>query len=98
MLTGMLCPVVPALATILVGAPGTFVNEYVAFVVAPATVPDMEYAVGLAIVFAVKVPGVAVPVLSVVAVAVLPEPVKVPLAPFAGAVNVTTEPLTEFPS
>jgi len=42
--------------------------------------------------FAVNVGEVAVPVASVVAVAVALPPVKVPLAPLPGAVNVTTTP------
>jgi len=51
--------------------------------------------------FAVKVGAEATPLALVVAVAVSPPfvpPVKVPLAPVEGAVNVTVVPLTRFPS
>jgi len=46
---------------------------------------------------AVKVGAVAVPVASVVAVAVGLPPVNVPLAPLPGAVNVTTTPAAALP-
>jgi hypothetical protein len=45
----------------------------------------------------VKVGEVAMPLALVVAVAVLLPPVNVPLAPEAGAVNVTTTPLVPVP-
>jgi len=47
--------------------------------------------------FAVNVGDVATPLLSVVACALADPPVKVPLAPALGAVNVTTIPLVGFP-
>ena len=46
---------------------------------------------------AVKTGAVATPLALVVACAVAPPPANVPLAPVAGAVNVTTAPLTRFP-
>jgi hypothetical protein len=49
------------------------------------------------VLFAVNVGAIAVPVASVVAVAVVLPPVNVPLAPLPGAVNVTTTPLRALP-
>ena len=46
---------------------------------------------------AVKVGEVALPEPSVVTVAEVPPPAKVPLAPLAGAVNTTVTPLAGFP-
>jgi hypothetical protein len=46
---------------------------------------------------AVNVAEVAVPVASVVAVAIALPPVNVPLAPLLGAVNVTTTPVRALP-
>ena len=46
---------------------------------------------------AVKVGAVALPLVSVVTFTLVNPPVKVPLAPEAGAVNVTTTPLTPVP-
>jgi hypothetical protein len=43
---------------------------------------------------AVNAGAVATPLLLVVAVTLAPVPAKLPLAPFAGAVNVTVTPLT----
>ena len=46
--------------------------------------------------FAVKAGAVATPLLFVVAVVVVNPPLKVPLAPLAGAVNVTVTPLSRL--
>ena len=93
-LTGVLCDA-PPVAVIFAGGPARFVRLKFAGVDTPATVavtvtaPDFRFAVNIA--------EIATPLALVAAVVVLEEvSANVPLAPFAGAVNVTIAPLTGF--
>src|ERR1700722_10845236 len=75
-----------------------FVSAKTALVATPATEALTLYAPPVAL--AVNAGAVATPLELVVTVIVVPPlvpPVKVPLAPLAGAVNVTEAPLTRFP-
>ena len=82
----------PLVAVTFAAAPAVFVSVKFADV-APVALATTLYGPP-AVLFAVNVFEVATPLALVVAV--LP-PVKVPLAPLAGGVNVTTTPLTGFP-
>src|SRR2546423_1386566 len=74
----------------------TLVNEKFAGVATPVTVAATVYGPP-AVLLAVNTAAVATPLPFVVAV--FTPPANVPLAPFAGAVNVTTTPLTAlFPA
>jgi hypothetical protein len=74
------------------GAPAVFVRLKLAVAVTPETVAITVY--DPAVVFAVNAGEVATPLELVVAVVVFVAPANVPLAPVAGAVNVTATPLT----
>ena len=75
--------------------PTRLVSENAVGVETPVTVAFTVYAPAVA--FAVNTDEVAIPLAFVVACAVAPPPANVPLAPLAGAVNVTVAPLTGFP-
>ena len=75
------------------GVPDKLVSEKFAEV-APAALATTLYGPP-AVLLAVNIPDVATPLALVVPV--LPPAAKVPLAPLAGGVNVTTTPLTGFP-
>ena len=87
---------VPLVAMMLAAAPAVFVSEKFAGVAMPTTVAVTVYGPP-AVAFAVKVDGVAKPAASVTAFAVGRPPVNDPLAPLAGAVNVTVTPDTPLP-
>jgi len=89
--TVALCPP-PLVAVIDAGAPAVFVRLKLAAAATPETVAITVY--DPAVVFAVNAGEAATPLELVVAVAVFVAPVNVPLAPVAGAANVTTAPLT----
>ena len=86
----------PLVDVIVAGGPATLVIEYVAGVETPVTVAFTVYGVP-AVALAVKVGDVAMPEEFVDTVTEVPAPAKVPLAPLAGAANVTLAPLTGFP-
>jgi hypothetical protein len=88
-LIAVLCGV-PLVATTFAAAPTLFVNAKFADV-APVALATTLYGPP-AVAFAVNVADVATPLAFVVAV--FTPPAKVPLAPLAGGVNVTTTPLT----
>ena len=81
---------VPLVAAIEAAAPAVFVSAKFAGVATPATVAVTVYAPAVAL--AVNTADVATPLALVVAV--FTPPANVPLAPLAGALNVTTTPLT----
>ena len=84
---------VPLVAVIDAGVAPAFVRLKLAGVATPTTVAITVYVSGVP--FAVKTDDVATPLPLVVAVVVFVlVPAKVPLAPVAGAVNVTTAPVT----
>lgn len=86
---------VPPVAAIAPRGAGVLVSEKFAVVETPATEAiTMKLPVEP---FAVRTGEVAFPDASVAAVAVFVPPVKAPLAPLPGAVNVTVTPLTGFP-
>ncbi len=92
--TAALCGVPPVAAIVPSGA-GVFVSEKLAV---PATPLTEAAAMKLPMVpLAVSAGEVALPEASVTAVAVFVPPAKLPLAPLAGAVNVTVTPLTGLP-
>jgi hypothetical protein len=87
---------VPLVARIAAGAPVVLVRGKLAGVDTPGTVAMMAYVP--AVPFALKLGDVASPFPSVVAVAVVDVVSEnVALAPVAGAVKVTTKPLTGTP-
>jgi hypothetical protein len=95
--TATLCEPPPEI-TIFDAGPGKLVSANVALVNTPVTEAVTEY--GPATVFAVNVGALATPlalVFTVIAVPPLVPPAKVPLAPVAGAVNVTAALLIGFP-
>ena len=89
-----LCPE-PCVAVIAPGAPTVLVKPKVAGVPTPAVLAATLYLP--AVPLAVKAGAEATPEVLVVAVAVMPPPANVPLAPLEGAVNVTVTPGTAFP-
>jgi hypothetical protein len=88
-LTAALCGV-PAVAVMLAGGLATLVSEKLAGVATPVAVAVTLYGPP-AVPLAVKTAEVATPLAFVTAV--FTPPAKVPLAPLAGAVNVTVTPL-----
>lgn len=85
----------PLVAVVDAGAPAALVMENVAGVATPVTVAFTTNEP--AVLSAVKVGEVAMPEASVDTVTEAPPPAKLPLAPLAGAVNVTLAPLTGLP-
>jgi hypothetical protein len=84
---------VPLVAVIVAGVAAAFSRLKLAGVDTPPTVAIAVYAPEVPL--AVKAVAVATPLALVFAVVIrVPEPAKVPLAPEAGAVNVTSTPLT----
>jgi hypothetical protein len=91
-LMAVLCGV-PLVAVMVAGGAAVFVRLKLAGVDTPATVAVTLYAPDVPL--AVNAGEVAIPLVLVVAVTVpVVEPAKVPLAPVAGAVKVTTAPFT----
>jgi hypothetical protein len=86
----------PAVAVIVAAVPAVLVSWKFAGVPTPGA--DAVTLYGPATLFAVKMPADAVPVESVTAVAVVNPLTNIPLAPLAGAVNVTVTFGTGFPS
>src|SRR5579871_3991240 len=81
---------VPPVALMLAGAPARLLRLKLAGVEIPGVLASGVHVPACPL--AVSAGAVAMPLASVTAVAV-PEPLKVPLAPLAGAVNVTAAPL-----
>jgi hypothetical protein len=84
----------PLATAIVAGAPAVFVRLKFAGVVTPAAVAVTIYAPEVP--FALNVVEVATPAALVVSVSVAVPFANVPLAPVAGAANVTSAPLTGF--
>jgi hypothetical protein len=93
-LTVVVCGVVPAAGVIDPGAPTRFASEKLAPVVTPGAVAVTAKAP--AAMFAVNATDVAMP--EPLVIAVFTPPAKIPLAPLAGARNVTVTPLTGLPT
>lgn len=85
----------PLVAVIDAGEPPLLVSEKLAGTKTPEAAALTVYAP--VVLFAVKTGDVATPEAFVIAVALVPLPEKLPLAPKSGAANVTDTPLTGFP-